>query len=86
MTKSITKRVVSKEKPSLIRETPDDYKLAPHANGVWITIKGFSVWLRKTDEGCVVDIYSLKNEGKAMGESLASTYAFDNEASNYDKN
>ena len=42
----------------------------------WLEVKGFAIWVRATDEGVVVDIY--KNEYE-LGESLASTYAFDSE-------
>lgn len=42
----------------------------------WLEVKGFAIWVRATDEGVVVDIY--KNEDE-LGESLASTYAFDSE-------
>ena len=42
----------------------------------WLEVKGFAIWVRATNEGVVVDIY--KNEDE-LGESLASTYAFDSE-------
>ena len=42
----------------------------------WLEVKGFAIWVRATDEGVVVDIYKNENE---LGESLASTYAFDSE-------
>ena len=45
----------------------------------WLEVKGFAIWVRATDEGVVVDIY--KNEDE-LGESLASTYAFDSETQN----
>lgn len=47
--------------------------------GAWLEVKGFAVWVRATDEGVVVDIF--KN-GDELGESLASTYAFDSEVEN----
>ena len=43
----------------------------------WFTVKNFSVWIRETDEGVVVDIYA---KNKEMCESIGSTYAFDGEA------
>lgn len=65
----------TKEKPVLKMNTPLDYTL--DGNSVWLTVKGFSVYVQKTDEGISVDIYPLDNE--AARESLASCYAFDSE-------
>lgn len=42
----------------------------------WFDIKGFTVWVRATDEGIVVDIYQ---KDKVLHDSIASTYAFDTE-------
>jgi len=42
----------------------------------WFTIKKFSVRIFSTDEGVVCDIYALGNDE----ESIASAYAFDDEA------
>lgn len=45
-------------------------------DSAWITVKGFSVYLKKTDEGVVVDIY--KRDGEC-DDPVASTYAYDGE-------
>lgn len=50
----------------------DDQKYTLEGNGVWITIGNLSVWVRKSDEGAVVDIYPYCQE---MADPLASTYA-----------
>lgn len=42
----------------------------------WFTVKGFAVRIHSTDEGVAVDIYK---DGDEMSDSIASTYAFDNE-------
>lgn len=50
--------------------------LTPDSDGFWITAGNASVYLKRTDEGLVVDVYPLNRE---MEESVASTYAFDSE-------
>lgn len=46
---------------------------------VYLTINGvFDVQLNKTDDGIVIDVFSCNPEDNA-DESIASTYAFDNE-------
>lgn len=54
-----------------------DYVLDPKANSCWITVDVFSIYIHRTDEGVVVDIFARRNE---MDEPMASTYAFTNEA------
>jgi hypothetical protein len=61
----------------ILEEAESDYKLKDDAIGCWITVKGMSVHIRKTDEGVVVDIYKL---GAEADDSLATTYALDSEA------
>ena len=51
-----------------------DYLLADDA--AWFTVKDFSVRIKGTDEGVVVNIYEL---GREDDDPIASTYAFDNE-------
>lgn len=51
-----------------------DYELV--GESTWITVKNLSVYVKKTDEGVVVDIF---NKGEEADEPLASTYAFFNE-------
>lgn len=51
---------------------PDgDYVLTGGA--AWLTAGSFSVRVRLTDEGIVIDVYPL---GKETEDSIASTYAF----------
>ena len=45
-------------------------------NSIWLTVKGFSVRVLSTAEGVLVNIWPI---GKEDGESIASTYVFDNE-------
>lgn len=61
--------------PILNEET--DAKLCPNAESTWITVKDFSVYIKKTDEGVVVDIYA---KGYEDCDCLASCYAFDADA------
>ena len=51
-----------------------DYTLVDE--GMWLTVKGFSIRIHATDEGVVVDIYA---NGREDEDVLATTYAFDNE-------
>lgn len=59
------------------RGQPNDYKLRPEEHSVWITVDNFSVYVCRTDEGVVADIYALGHEDE---DSLAGTYAFTQEA------
>ena len=52
-----------------------DYVLADGA--AWLEVKNFAIRVCSTDEGVVVDVY--KN-GDEMNDAIASTYAFDQEA------
>lgn len=61
-------------KPNLAEESESDYIL--NGESVWITVKGFSVLVKKTDEGVVVDIFA---KGKENDDCITSTYAFDDE-------
>lgn len=62
----------------LEQEAESDYLLKHDADNVWITVNNISVYVRRTDEGVVVDLYPLHNE--AADPALASTYAFFSEA------
>ena len=53
-----------------------DTDLTLNGESCWITVKGFSVYIKKTDEGIVCDIYE---KDKESDDSLAGTYAFDSE-------
>jgi hypothetical protein len=54
-----------------------DAEMASDADSTWIGVKDFSVYIKKTDEGVVVDIFA---RGYEDCDSLASAYAFDTEA------
>jgi len=56
-----------------------DYTLDPDATSCWVTVDNLSVYIIRTDEGVVVDIYP---KGGEAGESIASTYAFNQEGGN----
>ena len=51
-----------------------DYTLVDE--GMWVTVKGFSIRIHTTDEGVVVDIYA---NGRENEDAIAATHAFDNE-------
>lgn len=61
----------------VILDEETDAKISKAADSTWITVKDFSVYIKKTDEGVVVDIYAL---GYEDCEALTSTYAYDSEA------
>ena len=49
------------------------------ADRVYMKVNGvFDIQLNKTDEGIVIDVFSCNPQDNA-DESIASTYAFDNE-------
>jgi hypothetical protein len=60
-------------KPPLLQDA--DYILSEGA--AWLESDPFSVRIHRTDEGIVVDIYA---NGKEDGDSLASAYAYTEEA------
>ena len=57
--------------------TGEDYVLPKDQTGVWIRVDNISVWVHRSDEGVVVDLWPHQGE---MDEPLASTYAFFSEA------
>ena len=61
--------------PALSKNSSTEYSLVEQS--VWITVDNISVYVRRTDEGVVVDLYPL---GEEATESLASCYAYFNEA------
>lgn len=67
------------QRETLTKDDDSDSDYTLNDNGVWITVKGFSVHLTKTDEGVLVDIYAKNDE---MSEAIASTYALDSESEN----
>jgi hypothetical protein len=50
-----------------------DYVLPQDQTGVWIRVNNVSVWVHRTDEGVVVDLWPHQGE---LDEPVASTYAF----------
>ncbi len=56
-------------------EPGGEYRL--QGGSAWISVGPHAVYLRKTDEGVVVDIYP---QGDENSDSIASTYAFDADA------
>jgi hypothetical protein len=69
----VAKKKVSNDSP-LVCDGGSDYILKD--DSVWITVKGFSVLIKKTDEGVVCDIYQ---KGSEDCESIAGTYAYDDD-------
>lgn len=60
----------------LIHDQENDYTLKPDETSCWITVNNLSVYVIRTDEGVVVDIYPYGRETET--EPVASTYAFFN--------
>lgn len=50
-----------------------DYRLPPEQDSVWIEVDSLVCYVRRTDEGVVVDIFA---NGQEMEGAIASTYAF----------
>lgn len=47
----------------------------PSGPGAWITIGGFSVYLKLSDEGVIIDVYA---KGEEDGEAIESIQLWDN--------
>lgn len=61
---------VDGEKSGALTMTPGgDYEL--EEGSCWIRVGNLSVYVKKEDEGCVVDIYPLNDENS---DSIAGTY------------
>jgi len=60
----------------LLQRGDSDYQLKEKAGSCWVEVDGFAIYICRTDEGVVVDIYE---SGSEMDESLAGCYAFTNE-------
>ena len=57
-----------------------DYK-APDNCSVWVDVRGFTINLKTTDEGIIVDVFNAEElRTKPHTEPVASTYAFDHES------
>jgi hypothetical protein len=50
----------------------------PRNEAIWLDVKPFSLYIKRTDEGIVVDIHPERES--ADGECIASTCAFDADA------
>ena len=60
--------------------TDGDYKTADQC-AVWIDVRGFTINLKTTDEGIIVDVFNAEElRTKPHTEPVASTYAFDHES------
>ena len=53
-----------------------DYELPAGTDSVWVGVDGFSVYVRRTDEGVVVDILQ---KGREMDGAISSAYAYTGE-------
>ena len=62
---------------SLRHDEENDYTLFDDEISCWITVDNISVYVRRTDEGVVVDLFP---KGLEMESQLTSTYAFFSEA------
>jgi hypothetical protein len=56
-----------------------DYELPADQDSVWISVDNISVYVKRTDEGVVVDLFP---KGMEMDDAIAGTYAFHAEADN----
>lgn len=68
---------MSFNEPYIMLDGNTDCEMTPETRSVWIGVKDFSIYIVRTDEGVVVDIFARGCEDDG---SLASTYAFDQEA------
>jgi hypothetical protein len=63
----------------ITEDTPDgeDFTANIEKNeSVWLTVGKHSLYIKRTDEGVVVDIFMVGSEDE---EAITSTYAFDHE-------
>lgn len=68
---------MTKKEEYILLDGNKDCEITPEALSVWVGVKDFSIYIVKTDEGVVVDIFARGCEGD---ECLGSTYVFDQEA------
>jgi hypothetical protein len=64
------------QQPTILDEETDA-EVAETAETTWIGVKGFSVYIKKSPDGVIVDIYA---RGAEDCDSLASCYAYDVDA------
>lgn len=53
----------------------------PRNEGVWVQIENFDVYLRRTDDGLVVDVFDFDDDVRE--DTIATTYAFDCETQSF---
>lgn len=63
---------------ALLQEDHSDYELQDGERSVWVTVDNISVYIIRTDEGVVVDLYPRGRE--ADDPTLGSTWALFAEA------
>lgn len=78
----LMKRMFGGRREALTLIGDRDYTLKDGCRSVWITVGKLSVHIIRTDEGVVCDIYPLGDEST---DSIASTYAFDDEGEDDDE-
>jgi hypothetical protein len=61
---------------ALIKNNAKEFTLKPKQDHVWVTVGNISVYIKRTDEGVVVDLFKLGHEDQ---DCITSTYAFFNE-------
>lgn len=64
--------------PALTVNNDNDYTLNKDQVSVWVTVDNLSVYITRTDEGVVVDIYP---QGQETDECISSATAFFTEGS-----
>jgi len=64
-------------KSALTFDSENDYILNNEHDYVWITVKNISIYLKRTDEGVVIDLFPILREGE---DCIATTFAFFAEA------
>lgn len=61
------------KKPTPILDEETDAEMTPGAESTWVGVDDFSVYIKRTADGIVVDIYA---RGAEDVDALASCYAF----------
>jgi hypothetical protein len=64
-------------KPTPILDEETDAEMAETAETTWVGVKGFSIYIKKSPDGVIVDIYA---KGAEDCDSLAGCYAYDIDA------
>jgi hypothetical protein len=61
----------------IVLDEESDAELAPNAETTWVGVGAFSIYIKKTKEGVIVDVYA---RGAEDCDSLASCHAFEVDA------